>query len=99
MHLLDLLSPLFNAWFGKISWRREWLSTPGSSREYQTATVQEWLRGATPPPRSEGAAERRYPATEVRGGDKSYPESEAKGDGWKEHPMSRELWLCGHRRA
>ena len=41
----------------------------GSGREYQTATAQEWLRGATLRPRSgAGTAERRYPASEVRGG-------------------------------
>ena len=36
----------------------------GSGREYQTAMAQERLRGATPRPRSGGAAERRYPASE-----------------------------------
>ena len=40
----------------------------GSSREYQTATAQERLRGATPCQRSWGAAKRRYPVTEIRGG-------------------------------
>ena len=59
----------------------------GSSREYQTVTAQERPRGATPGPRSGGAAERRYPASEVRGGDKrSYPASEARGGGWEELP-------------
>ena len=59
----------------------------GSSREYQTVTAQERPRGATPGPRSGGAAERRYPASEVRGGDKrSYPASEVRGGGWKEVP-------------
>ena len=33
----------------------------GSGRECQTATAQEWLRGATPRPRSGAVAERRYP--------------------------------------
>ena len=42
--------------------------------------VQEWLRGATPRPRSGGTAERRYPASEVRGVDeRSYPVSEVRG--------------------
>ena len=40
----------------------------GSSPECQTATAQERLRGATPCQRSWGAAERRYPVTEIRGG-------------------------------
>ena len=51
----------------------------GSSREYQTATAQEQLRGATLRLRSRWAAERRYPASEVRGGDEmSYPTSEVR---------------------
>ena len=38
--------------------------------------------GATPRPRSGGAAERRYPASEVRGCDeRSYPTSEVRGSG------------------
>ena len=62
----------------------------GSSREYQTVTAQERPRGATPGPRSGGAAERRYPASEVRGGDKrSYPASEARGGGWEELPHAQ----------
>ena len=49
----------------------------GSGREYQTATAQERPRGATPRPRSGGAAERRYPVSEVKGGDeRSYSTSE-----------------------
>ena len=44
-------------------------------------------RGATPCPRSGGAAERRYPASEVRGGDeRSYPTSEVRGDSREEIP-------------
>ena len=59
----------------------------GSGREYQTATAQERRRGATPRPRSGGAAERRYPASEVRGGDeRSYPASEVRGGGREEIP-------------
>ena len=59
----------------------------GSGRECQTAMAQERPRGATPLPRSEGAAERRYPASEVRGGnERSYPVSEAKGSGREEIP-------------
>ena len=50
-------------------------------------TVQERLRGATPHPRSVGAAERSYPTSEVRGGNKrSYPVSKVSGGGWKELP-------------
>ena len=40
----------------------------GQRGECQTATVQEQPRGATPHLRSGGAAQRRYPASEVRGG-------------------------------
>ena len=40
----------------------------GSGREYQTAKAQKRPRGATPRPRSGGAAERSYPASEVRVG-------------------------------
>ena len=36
-------------------------------------TAQERPRGATPRPRSVGAAERRYPASEVRGGGREMP--------------------------
>ena len=49
--------------------------------------VQERLRGGNLRPRSGGAAERRYPASEVRGGDeRSYPESKVKGGGREEIP-------------
>ena len=59
----------------------------GSGGECQTVTVQERLRGATPHPRSVGAAERSYPTSEVRGGNKrSYPASKVSGGGWKELP-------------
>ena len=59
----------------------------GSGREYQIAMAQEPPREATPRLRSGGAAERRYPASEVRGGDKrSYPASEVRGSGWEEIP-------------
>ena len=59
----------------------------GSSREHKTATVQERPRGATPRPRSGRAAERRYPESEVRGGDeRSYPMSKVRGSGWEELP-------------
>ena len=82
----------------------------GSGREYQVATAQEPRRGATPSPRSRGAAERRYPASKVRGGDeRSYPASEvrggdqrscpkpeARGSGREDQPTP---WLRGHRRA
>ena len=59
----------------------------GSGRKCQTSRAQEQPRGATPRPRSEGAAERRDPASEVRGGDKrSYPASKVTGSGWEEIP-------------
>ena len=59
----------------------------GSGGECQTAMVQEWLRGATPRPRSGGTAERRYPASEVRGVDeRSYPTSEVRGGCREELP-------------
>ena len=63
----------------------------GSGREYQTATVQERLSGATPLPWSGVAAERRYPASEVRGSDeRSYPASEVRGGGQEEQPHARD---------
>ena len=50
-------------------------------------TAQERLRGATPRPRSGGAAERRYPKDKVRGGNEgSYPTSEVRGGGREEQP-------------
>ena len=46
-------------------------------------------RGVTPHPRSGGTAERRYPASEVRVGDKrSYPTSEVRGGGREEIPYT-----------
>ena len=61
-----------------------------SGREYQTATAQERLRGATLRRRSGLAAERRYPASEVRGGGREKlphsPKPEAKGGGREEQP-------------
>ena len=62
----------------------------GSGQEYQTATAQERPRGTTQRPRSAGAAERRYPASEVRDGDeRSYPASEVRGGYQKSYPMSK----------
>ena len=59
----------------------------GSGREYQIAMAQEPPREATPHLRSGGAAERRYPESEVRGGDeRSYPTSEVRGGGQEELP-------------
>ena len=67
-------------------------------------------RGATPRLRS-GAAGRRHPTSEVRGGDpESHPEPEAKGGSGEETPMPearaggreeqpQEQWLRGCRRA
>ena len=59
----------------------------GSGGEYQTATAEEQWRGASPRPRSGGAAEMRYPASEVRGGnERSYPASEVRGGGRRRYP-------------
>ena len=48
-------------------------------------------RGATPRPRSGGAAKGRYPASEVRGGGREElphaPKTEARGGGQEEQPM------------
>ena len=50
-------------------------------------TVQKRPRGATLHLRSGRAAERRYPESEVRGGDeRSYPVSKVSGSGWEELP-------------
>ena len=59
----------------------------GSGRECQTATAQDLQRGATPRLRSGGAAEKRYPAPEVKGGDKrSYPMSGVRGSSQEGYP-------------
>ena len=59
----------------------------GSGRDRQIAMAQELPRGATPRPRSAGAAERRYPASKVRGRkERSYPTSEARGGGREDQP-------------
>ena len=64
----------------------------GGGREYQPAMAQKLPRGATLCPRSEGAAERRYPASEVKGGDeRSYPTSEVRGGGQEELPYAPSL--------
>ena len=64
----------------------------GSGQEYQTAMAHEWLRGATPHPRSPGAAERRYPVSEVRDGCQEElphaPMPKARGSGREEQPTS-----------
>ena len=61
----------------------------GSGREYQTAMAQERPRGATPRPRSGGAVERRYPASEARGSnERSYPASEVRGGNERSYPVS-----------
>ena len=56
-------------------------------------------RGATPRPRSGGAAERRYPTSEVRGGnERSYPSSEVRGSEREEIPHTPSLrpgWRAG----
>ena len=54
----------------------------GSSRECQAATAQEWLRGATPRPRSGVAARRSHPAPEARGGSRE-EEPNAHSQGWQ----------------
>ena len=72
----------------------------GSSRECQTAAAQEWRRGATPRPRSGGTAERRYPASEVRGSDeRRYPMPLSPRPGAVTGRNNPTQWLCGHRRA
>ena len=47
-------------------------------------------RGVTPRPRSGAVAERRYPASKVRGGSREElphaPTPEARGGGWEEQP-------------
>ena len=62
--------------------------------------AQEWPKGATLRPRSGGAAERRYPTSEVRGGSQEElphaPKPEAKGGVERSYP---EPWLRGCRRA
>ena len=60
----------------------------GAAAEYQTATVQERQRGATPHQRSRGGGRREeIPSVEVRGSDKrSYPTSEVRGGGREEIP-------------
>ena len=64
----------------------------GGAREYQPAMAQKLPRGATLCPRSEGAAERRYPASEVKGGDeRSYPTSEVRGGSREEIPHAPSL--------
>ena len=49
------------------------------------------------------AAKRSYPTSEVRGsGLEELPHApmpEARGGGREDHPMSKERWLLGHRRA
>ena len=59
----------------------------GSGRECQTVKAQEPPRGATPHPRSGRVAERRHPASEVRGRDeRSYPVSEVRAAAGRRYP-------------
>ena len=64
----------------------------GSSREYQTATAQEWPRGAT---RVRGQGQRREELSRVRGqgqrrgGDTPCPKPKARGGGQEEQPHAR----------
>ena len=59
----------------------------GAVAESTRLTVQEQQRRATLRPRSGGAAERRYPESEVRGGyQRSYPTSEVRGGRREELP-------------
>ena len=75
----------------------------GSGGEYQTATAQEPPRGAAPHPRSGREAERRRPASEVRGGDeRSYPTALSPKPGavaQRTNPTSKEPRLRRCRRA
>ena len=67
----------------------------GSGREYQTATAQEWPRGATLRTRSGGAAERSYPVSEVRGGGREEiplaPSPRPGAAGGRSYPMRLRL--------
>ena len=59
----------------------------GSGLECQAATAQERPRGATLRPRPGVMAERRYPASEARGGSREKPPwSEARDGGREEKP-------------
>ena len=75
----------------------------GVAREHQSAMAQEQPTGATPRSRSREAAERRYPASEVRGGGREElphaPMPEARGGGGGSNPTFKEPWLRGRRRA
>ena len=48
--------------------------------------VPEWLRGATPHPRSVVVAGRRYPRPRSGAARRSHPMAEARGDGLEEQP-------------
>ena len=80
-----------------------WLLSPALQRARRSRRVPdcagaEQPRGATPCPRSEGAADRRYPASEVRGGDeRSYPASEVRGSRREAlpHALMPEAKGCG----
>ena len=62
----------------------------GSGRECQAAMAQEWPRGATPHPRSGGAAERSYTWVQGQGrqleGATHAPTPEARGGSWEDQP-------------
>ena len=76
----------------------------GSGVECQAAMAQEWLRGATPCPRSGVMARRRYPVSEARDSDqekpphirgwakseRSHPASEARGGVRKEQSYAQD---------
>ena len=92
----------FEPWVKKIPWRRKWQPTPvflpGESQGWGNllgchlwgrteSDTKAQPRGATPRPRSGGAAERRYQASEVRGRDeRSYPTFKVRGGGLEEIP-------------
>ena len=62
-------------------------------------TKGQWPRGVTPCPRSGAAADRRYPASEVRGGnERSYPPSEFRGSSQEEIPHAPKPEGRGGRR-
>ena len=61
----------------------------GSGQECQAATAQEWLRGATPHPRSGVVAGRSYSTSKARdNGREELPMSEARDSGREELPTS-----------
>ena len=62
----------------------------GGNQECQTASVQEWRRGATPPQRPGAVAERSYPMPKVRGsGRKKQPQVQGVAAAWAQEGPER----------